>query len=278
MSDPLLLVAVGAILGLVLGLLGGGGGLLAVPALVALGEPIQVASTMSLVIVGTGAVAALIPHHRAGRVDWNVGLMFGALGSAGAIIGARAVQVASATVLLGGLAVMLLVGAFAMLRAARSAHRTLLPHPEQPVMAGGAPAPRLLAETAVPATLESGRTGRTRIVALASGVGLVTGFFGVGAGFVVVPALVSAMRVPIKRATATALVVIVINSAVALIVRHGHVGPLGVTAALAAATAVFAVVGAMVSHRIPGWLMSGAFGALMVAVAVFTVTRAVIGH
>lgn len=65
---------------------------------------------------------------------------------------------------------------------------------------------------------------------------------------VIVPALVSAMRVPIKRATATALVVIVINSAVAL-----------------------------VSHRIPGWLLSAAFGVLMVAVAVFTVTRAVVG-
>ena len=122
-----------------------------------------------------------------------------------------------------------------------------------------------------------GRTSRGRILTLATGVGLVTGFFGVGAGFVVVPALVSAMRVPIKRATATALVVIVINSAVALVVRHGSLGPPAHTVALAAATAVFAVVGALVSHRIPGWLLSAAFGVLMLAVAVFTVTRAAVG-
>jgi uncharacterized membrane protein YfcA len=85
------------------------------------------------------------------------------------------------------------------------------------------------------------------------------------------------MRVPIKRATATALVVIVINSAVALVIRHGNLGPPAQTAALAGATAVFAVVGALLSHRIPGWLLSAAFGALMVVVAVFTVTRAVVG-
>lgn len=94
---------------------------------------------------------------------------------------------------------------------------------------------------------------------------------------VIVPALVSAMGVPIKRATATALVVIVINSAVALVVRHGNLGPAAHTVALAAATGDSAVVGALVSHRIPGWLLSAAFGVLMVAVAVFTVTRAVVG-
>ena len=275
MSDPLVLIAVGAMLGLVLGMLGGGGGILAVPALVALGEPVLVASTMSLVIVGTGAAAALVPHHRAGRIDWKVGLTFGALGSAGAVLGARAALAASASVLLGGLTVMLLAGAVAMLRAARRARRApAVPEPAMVVMAGGAAAPSV--PLALPETT-AGQTSRTRIVTLATGVGLVTGFFGVGAGFVVVPALVSAMRVPIKRATATALVVIVINSAVALAVRHRNLGPPAHTAALAAATAVFAVAGAVLSHRIPGWLLSAAFGMLMVAVAVFTVARAIGG-
>jgi uncharacterized membrane protein YfcA len=55
MSDPLVLIAVGALLGLVLGMLGGGGGILAVPAFAALGGPVLVASTMPLVIVGTVA-------------------------------------------------------------------------------------------------------------------------------------------------------------------------------------------------------------------------------
>ena len=94
----------------------------------------------------------------------------------------------------------------------------------------------------------------------------------------VVPALVTAMRTPVRRATATALVVIVMNSAVALAVRHHSLGSVGLTAWLAGATAVFAVVGAAVSPRVPGWLLSAAFGTLMVVVAGYTVTRAVLGH
>jgi len=173
---------------------------------------------------------------------------------------------------------MLLVGAYAMLRAARTARRAVnAPQPVLLVMAGGAAAPSLTPGGTALSEATQGQTSRDRVLTLATGVGLITGFFGVGAGFVVVPALVSAMRVPIKRATATALVVIVINSAVALTVRHGDLGPLARTAALAAVTGVFAVVGALVSHRVPGWLLSAAFGALMVAVAAFTVTRAVIG-
>ena len=79
MTEPILLV-VGAVLGLVIGMLGGGGGILAVPILVAIGQPVLEASTMSLVVVGTGAAAALVPHHRARRVDWPVGLPSGRWG------------------------------------------------------------------------------------------------------------------------------------------------------------------------------------------------------
>ena len=102
-------------------------------------------------------------------------------------------------------------------------------------------------------------------------------FRGVGAGFVVVPALVAAMKLPIKKATATALVVIVINSAVAAVVRHDSLGSFDVAAGLAVAAATFAVGGALLSRRIPGWILSGAFGSLMVLVAVYTVARSVTG-
>jgi uncharacterized membrane protein YfcA len=274
MSDPLVLVAVGALLGLVLGMLGGGGGILAVPVLVALGEPVLVASSMSLVIVGAGAAAALVPHHRAGRVDGNVGLTFGALGSAGALFGARAAQAASPAVVLGGLTVMLILGAAAMLRSARHGRQAALPRqPRTVVMAGSGAAPTLPRVAPAGVAASSTPASRARIVTLATAVGLVTGFFGVGAGFVVVPALVSAMRLPVKRATATALVVIVINSATALVVRHGDLGPPAHTAVLVAATAGFAALGAVVSHRIPGWLLSTAFGTLTLAVAAFTAMR-----
>ncbi len=292
MSDPWTLLAVGAALGLVIGMLGGGGGILAVPLLVAAGQPFLVASSQSLVIVGAGAAAALVPHHRAGRVDWRVGLVFGALGAVGAVVGARLAASISPTVLLGGLTVLLVGGAVTMLRAATGERSRAETHATARLeMAGGAVAPDLAGSsagsaaaagaaastTSASSTAALSTAARFRIVGLASSVGLVTGLLGVGAGFVVVPALVSAMKIPIKRATATALVVIVVNSAVAGAVRHGSQGSPGVTAGLAVASGTFAVIGALVSRRVPSWILSASFGGLMILVAIYTVARAVIG-
>ena len=277
MTDSLVLVAIAAGLGLIIGLLGGGGGILAVPLLVAVGQPFLVASSQSLVIVGAGAAAALVPHHRARRVDWRVGLTFGALGAVGAIVGARMAQYINPTILLGGLTVLLVGGAVTMLRSALGEHSRAGgaiegTADERLEMAGGATAPALGGSAAA----SGSRSSRLRIVGLASSVGLVTGLLGVGAGFVVVPALVSAMKLPVKKATATALVVIVMNSAVAAAVRHASQGSASVTVSLAAASATFAVIGALVSRRVPGWVLSTAFAALMILVAIYTVVHTVL--
>ena len=281
MSD-LVLVLVGAALGMVIGMLGGGGGILAVPLLVAAGEPVLSASTMSLVIVGLGAAAALVPHSRAGRVDWPIGLTFGALGAVGAIVGARVAGSIPPHWLLGGFAVLLTAGAVTMLRAGRTArreagdrdpaHRAIEHDPATEKVLLDAPHVHGATDELVAAVR---RTLTARTVALASAVGLVTGVFGVGAGFVVVPALVAAMHVPIKKATATALVVIVMNATIAFIARAGNLHDVRPTLVLAAMTAVFAVVGALVSRRVPAWVLSTSFGTLMVGVAVYTVIKAV---
>jgi len=276
MSEPLVVLAIGALLGMALGMLGGGGGILAIPLLVAIGEPVLVASTMSLLIVGTGSMAALVPHQRAGRVDWRVGLTFGAFGAVGAVVGARAAQGASATVLLAGLGVLLAVGAATMLRAARRDWQEApVTEGVEPALVGAGRGPSSASEPHSDVEVATAVPSWPRMVGLGGAVGLVTGFFGVGAGFVVVPALVAAIKLPVKRATATALVVIVINSSVALAVRHASLGPADLTAALAASTAVFAVVGAKVSRRVPSWVLSAAFGTLMVVVAVYTLAKAV---
>lgn len=279
----LALLLVGAVLGTVIGMLGGGGGVLAVPMLVAIGEPVLSASTMSLVVVGTGAAAALVPHQRARRVDWRVGLVFGALGSVGAVVGARLSGALPPDLLLLGFGVLVLLGAIAMLRAARRARAVevqrrdaaTVPPADHPGQFGdGAGAADIDEDAArTDASTTPVRVG-PKVVLLATGVGLVTGLFGVGAGFVVVPALVAALHVPVKRATATALVVIVVNSAVALVARHEHLVDLTTAVELAAITAVFAVVGALLSRRVPAWVLSSAFGVLLVLVAVYTVVRA----
>jgi uncharacterized protein len=249
---PLLLpVAAGLALGAVMGLLGGGGGVLAVPILLALGLSLDAAATTSLVVVGVGAAAGLATHARSGRVDWGIGLMFGALGSAGAIAGSRLAFAVDDRVQLAGFVLLLALAAYGMLR------RRSAPTPED----DDRPLPD---------------PNWAVVVLLASGVGLVTGFFGVGGGFIAVPALVLALKMPIRRASATALVVILVNVTVAFF-AHGtsHVDG-GLTAVVAAGTAVGAVVGAVLQPRVPSAALQRTFGILLLAVAAYQTVQLVL--
>ncbi|MBA2349280.1 MAG: sulfite exporter TauE/SafE family protein [Solirubrobacterales bacterium] len=104
-----------------------------------------------------------------------------------------------------------------------------------------------------------------------AGVGLLTGFFGVGGGFVIVPVLTLWFGVCFRRAIATSLVIITITGAAGLI---GHLvadAALGVpvTAALAGATAVGAVTGTQVGQRLPQALLGRAFAVVVALIALF---------
>jgi uncharacterized membrane protein YfcA len=236
-------LVVGLALGLLLGMLGGGGGIIAVPLLLALGQSMDAASTTSLVVVGIGAAAGLLMHARSGNVDWRIGLIFGLLGSAGAIAGSRLAFAADDRVQLAGFVVLLLVAAWGMLRrrpAASAPDDAPLPDPQW-----------------------------GRVLLYATGVGLITGFFGVGGGFVAVPALVLALHMPMKRASATALVVILVNVTVAFLAHGtGHLDvPLTLT--VSAAAAAGAVLGALLQPRVPTLALQRAFGVLLVLAAAY---------
>lgn len=237
-----LALAAGLALGLLLGMLGGGGGIIAVPMLLALGLPYAAATTTSLVVVLIGALAGLAIHARSGRVDWRVGATFGLVGSVGAVLGSRASTVVDTRLQLAGFVVLLLLAAFAMLRRRRG--------------------PQV--EDSATTTMRWGR-----VVLLATGVGLITGFFGVGGGFIAVPALVLAVGMPMRRASATALLVIAINTAVAFVAHGTSHLDLRLTAVIAAATAAGAVVGALLQGRVNSAALQRAFGVLLVAVAVY---------
>jgi len=240
---------VGATLGMVMGLLGGGGGVLGVPLLVfGLGLTAQEATTTSLVIVAAGALAAVVPHTRDGRVDWRTGLSFGLLGTVGAIVGSRLSVSVPERLLLGSFALLLVVAGWSMLR------RQRIEDPYRPLQA--------------PARWPG-------VVAVATGVGLTTGFFGVGGGFIVVPALVTALHFPVRRAAATSLVVILVNSVVSLLARGSTADlDLALTLTLVLAAAVGAVGGALLSPKIPAPTLRRSFGGLTVFVAVYVGIRA----
>ncbi len=272
MGTLLLATAVGILLGAALGLLGGGGGILAVPLLVGLlGMDVDHAATTSLVIVLVAALAGLVAHQRAGRVLWRPGAVFGAGSVVGAAAGAALAAVVADWIKLGAFSVLLLVAGVAMLRNARRqpAHReALAPSPStdacgMPRPAGDDPARR---SCSLPLVL---------LVALATGV--VTGFLGVGGGFLVVPALVLTLRMPVPNATATGLVVVALASASALGVRVAQAPDTSdpaLTALIALAAVAAAVVAARWSGRVSPRALASGFAVLVLVMAVVLAVQA----
>ena len=291
-ADIAIALLVGLALGSVLGLLGGGGGILAIPAFVhILGMPVDEASTTSLLVVAVGATAGLIPHAIAGRVAWRVGLLFGALGTVGSVLGARLALVADDRLQTAGLIALIFLAASGMLRDADDSNLTRMRH-RIPAGAGAdartsttagtgslgsetlATPPGPLGSPETPAATghesEGGPaevrwlSGRT--VLSASVVGLVTGFFGVGGGFVAVPALMWGVGLPVRRATATGLLVIVMNSVVALVARGPDYLAWPESGLLAGAAIVGALLGAALSHRVPSRTLKRSFGWLLIVI------------
>ena len=179
----MLLAVIGALaIGLSLGLLGSGGSILTVPVLhYLLHQPEQVAIAGSLLVVGIIATAACIPYATARLVDWRNALRFGLPGMAGAWVGASLARWIPGTLQLTLFAVVMLLAAWRMLRAAPVEATLAKPH-AMAVVAGG------------------------------TAVGALSGLVGVGGGFLIVPALVLLAAVPMSSAVGTSLAVIAMNS------------------------------------------------------------------
>lgn len=265
-------LAAGALIGLSLGALGGGGSILAVPVLVhLLDQSAAQATTGSLVVVGVTSLVGAVTAHRGGHVLLGRSVVFGLVAVGGAIAGAKASTHVSDTVLLASFAsLMLLVGgsmAFRLLRDTggssdgqdRSRRATLA----DPIIAFS---PGFMCSC--PQAL--------KVVVAASGVGLLTGFLGVGGGFLVVPALVLALTLPMEYAVGGSLVVISITSAAALVVRAGAgaAPDWGLVTALTAASAVAGVAGARLADRADTTSLAVAFTALVLGVAIYTAAQA----
>ena len=175
------------LIGLILGLLGGGGAILTVPVLhYVLGYPLKISIPMSLVVVGLTSAFGVIHHARAGKVRWRNALGFGPPAILGAILGAELGLRVDAAVQTGVLAAVLLIAAFAMVRGSRAA---------------------------APATPPPPRHWTPFITVTGAVVGLLTGFVGVGGGFLYVPALTALVGIPMKEAVGTSLVLIVLSCA-----------------------------------------------------------------
>jgi uncharacterized membrane protein YfcA len=275
-------VALGLVIGLSLGALGGGGSILTVPALVyVVGQDARAATTSSLFIVGISALIGALGHTRSGRVRWGVGLVFGVTGIAASFAGTAVNRLVDPNVLLlafAGLVLVAAAGMFAKSRASAPARsdRSLV---STSGSAGDAPAaaPDPGGDTRLPARrLDLGRAGKVLGAGLV--VGFLTGFFGVGGGFVIVPALTLALGLAMPEAVATSLVVIAINSGAALLARAGTAHfDWAVIVPFTLAAIAGSLTGKKVADRLSARALTRAFAVLLVAVAIYTATSSIVG-
>jgi uncharacterized membrane protein YfcA len=270
-----LALGLGLLIGLSLGALGGGGSILTVPALVyAVGEGARPATTGSLVIVGITAAVASLGHARAGRVRWGAGAAFGAAGVAASFAGTALNARIDPDLLLLCFAGLMLFAAGAMFtKTMTHTHPEAATGPVSPT----AGSDRTAAGTQVTEARPQAH-GRTlvavRVILAGLVVGFLTGFLGVGGGFVIVPALVLTLKYDMPTAVGTSLLVISLNSAVALLARSGNQSfHWSVIAPFTLAAIAGSMGGKRVADRVSGSQLTRAFAGLLLVVAVYVVVR-----
>lgn len=268
--DPMttfLAVVVGCCIGLCLGALGGGGSIVTVPALVYLmHQPVPSAVTDSLVIVAITSAVAMIAHAREGHVRWVIGVGLGAVGGSVASVGAIAARHVPDSVTMASFAVLMVAVAISLvIRSTNVAQKR--PATEPRLVMAGADSPRIeLDDPDVPHQ-------RRRIPSVLLGsvlIGVLTGFFGVGGGFVIVPVLVLLLGYSMPIAVGTSLLVISINSAVALSTRAiGGGMDWGIIAAVAIAAIFGSLLGKRATTRLSEAVLTRAFAITLLIIAAY---------
>lgn len=278
-------LVVGALIGLVVGALGAGGGILSVPALIyLLGVAPHEATSASLVIVLFTALAALGGRIGKNTICYQIALVFAALATVGTWLGSLANQAVSADLLMYAFALLLICVGLVMLRraypglfrgAARAGSSGVFSDDGAAAAddAGGTSStPALGAVSAMGEVTSIGAVPLWRVALVATITGALTGFFGVGGGFAIVPALTLVLHLPIKRAASTSLLIMAITAVVALVARAQTSLnlDLGVIGAFTVASMLGGVAGAPLTRKVSSQKLTASFAALLLAVAVAT--------
>ena len=235
------LIAGGAI-GLVLGFVGAGGAMLAVPILIYLFgfTPLQ-ATTAALVVVGSAALSGAIEKFSRREVLVREAVTISALGIATNVTFASIATHISDRAMTTGLSAVLLLAAWSMLQ-----------RPYNPGSERRMPLPIL--------------------VLLSLTIGVITGLFGIGGGFLAIPILVLFFNTPASKAAGTSLLIIFLNSSVALLARHESwtLVDWRLPAVMAAMAIIISRLSSRLSSTAPQRLMKSSFAALLVTIAIFT--------
>ena len=238
------------LIGLSLGLIGGGGSIITVPVLVyVIGIEPHEAVGMSLAVVGGTSLIGSILHFQRGNLEIKTGILFGIAGIIGALAGSPLTKLFSPSALLLIFALLMLIIAVVMLRRDKSnALRQTTEMPHQPQV--------------------------RKAVLAGFGVGLLTGFLGVGGGFLIVPALVMFGGLPMKQAVGTSLFVIFLNCAAGFV---GHASGSNfdwqLTLLVTALAVTGTIVGTLLSHQIAAGSLQKSFAVFVLATAFFLIAK-----
>ncbi|MDC0302608.1 sulfite exporter TauE/SafE family protein [bacterium] len=226
-----------ALIGLALGLTGAGGSIITLPVLVYLaGLPSKEAVGLSLFIVGAAALVGALQRFRSGEIHLKIGMLFALSGMVGAAGGAQLTPLVSGRVLMIIFAALMLTVAINMLIASQA---------EPPTKAECRP---------------------IRCLSAGLGVGVLTGFIGVGGGFLLMPALIKFAKLPLRVAPGTSLAVISFNSAAGFYSHFGEAPPRWTLAFVFAGIAAGGVLlGSSFAKRLPVTRLRQGF-ALMVII------------
>ena len=267
----------GLIVGFALGLTGGGGSIFAVPLLVyGLGTPIHEAVVTSLAAVGTTALGGGLARLRGGEAELRTAVIFGLSGILGAPLGAWLNPKLPETTLLAGFALLMLAVATRMWRQA-----SRRPEETRIIRAGGegdSDAAGPVCRYDPGGQLRFSSRCAARLALTGSATGLLSGLFGVGGGFLIVPALVLIAALPMRRAVATSLWVIAIISALGFashLLAGARLNP-ALTAGFVSGGLAGMALGIVVGRRIAGPVLQKLFAGMIVAVAAFMLLRLVV--
>lgn len=235
----------GITIGLTLGLLGGGGALIAIPVMIySFHFSFHAAVACSLFLVTLGSLPAVLVYWKQQQVDWHAALLLGIIGGVGAYLSSLFAEQVPDAVLLPLLIAIMLISAYFMLN------------------------PLIRDEPSPETTLKSNK--KHLVLTFFSGllVGVLTGLLGVGGGFFLVPLLVLVGKLPPRRAIATSLVIITLNAAFGTL---GHLKdiPWHVEhfSTLSALLPLGSVLGVYLSFRLSQVTLKRAFGVLILALA-----------
>jgi uncharacterized protein len=239
LAGPLLAAVLALLIGVTLGMLGSGGSITALPVLVYVaGVDPRTAVAMSLVVVGGASLTGALLQWRNRSFHVKAAAVFGLAGIPGALLGAEFTHIVSTHVLMLSFAALLFTVGVLMWK---GAHAPLTP----------------------------GTCHVPRCAAIGFGVGMLTGFMGVGGGFLIVPALVLFAGVDTKRAVGTSMGIIAINSASGLVRQIGRVS-IDWSYTLIFLVAVMAGMGAglLVARHVRADMLNRALGGFLIVAGV----------